>query len=37
LKQYFQMRKMMKSFSQNFLGRQFSRLKMPAGQGGVNV
>jgi signal recognition particle subunit SRP54 len=37
LKQYFQMRKMMKSFSQNFLGRQFSRLKMPAGAGGVNV
>jgi len=31
LKQYFQMRKMMKSFSQNFLGRQFSRLNMPAG------
>jgi signal recognition particle subunit SRP54 len=37
LKQYFQMRKMMKSFSQNFLGRQFSRLKVPAGQGGMNV
>jgi signal recognition particle subunit SRP54 len=37
LKQYFQMRKMMKSFSQNFLGRQLSRLKVPAGQGGVNV
>jgi signal recognition particle subunit SRP54 len=37
LKQYFQMRKMMKSFSQNFLGRQLSRLKMPAGEGGVNV
>jgi signal recognition particle subunit SRP54 len=29
LKQYFQMRKMMKSFSQNLLGRQLSRLKMP--------
>jgi signal recognition particle subunit SRP54 len=37
LKQYFQMRKMMKSFSQNLLGRQLSRLKMPAGEGGVNV
>jgi signal recognition particle GTPase len=37
LKQYFQMRKMMKSFSQNFLGRQLSRLKIPAGEGGVNV
>ncbi len=37
LKQYFQMRKMMKSFSQNFLGRQFSRLKVPVGQGGVNA
>jgi signal recognition particle subunit SRP54 len=37
LKQYFQMRKMMKSFSQNFLGRQLSRLKMPAGEGGVKV
>ena len=37
LKQYFQMRKMMKSFSQNFLGRQLSRLKVPAGEGGVNV
>jgi len=37
LKQYFQMRKMMKSFSQNFLGRQLSRLKMPAGESGVNV
>jgi signal recognition particle subunit SRP54 len=37
LKQYFQMRKMMKSFSQNFLGRQLNRLKMPAGEGGVNV
>jgi signal recognition particle subunit SRP54 len=37
LKQYFQMRKMMKSFSQNFLGRQINRLKVPAGEGGVNV
>jgi len=37
LKQYFQMRKMMKSFSQNFLGRQLSRLKMPAAEGGVKV
>jgi len=37
LRQYFQMRKMMKSFSQNFLGRQLSRLKMPAGEGGVKV
>jgi len=37
LKQYFQMRKMMKSFSQNFLGRQLSRLKMPVGEGGVKV
>jgi len=37
LKQYFQMRKMMKSFSQNFLGRQLSKLKMPVGAGGVKV
>ncbi|MGB7590398.1 MAG: signal recognition particle protein [Terriglobia bacterium] len=37
LKQYFQMRKMMKSFSQNFLGRQLNRLKVPVGEGGVNV
>ncbi len=37
LKQYFQMSKMMKSFSQNFLGRQLNRLKVPAGEGGVNV
>jgi signal recognition particle subunit SRP54 len=37
LKQYFQMSKMMKSFSQNLLGRQLSRLKMPAGESGVNV
>jgi len=27
----------MKSFSQNFLGRQLSRLKMPVGEGGVKV
>jgi len=37
LKQYFQMRKMMKSFSQNFLGRQLSKLKLPVGAGGVKV
>jgi signal recognition particle subunit SRP54 len=37
LKQYFQMRKMMKSFSQNFLGRQLNRLKVPAGEGAVKV
>ena len=37
LKQYFQMRKMMKSFSQNFLGRQLSKLKMPVGATGVKV
>jgi signal recognition particle subunit SRP54 len=36
LKQYFQMRKMMKSLSHNLLGRQFSRLKLPVGQGGAN-
>jgi signal recognition particle subunit SRP54 len=29
LKQYFQMRKMMKTFSQNMLGKQFAGLKMP--------
>jgi signal recognition particle subunit SRP54 len=33
LKQYFQMRKMMKSMSQNLLGRGLSRLQMPAGPG----
>jgi len=33
LKQYFQMRKMMKSMSQNLLGRGLSRLGMPAGPG----
>ena len=35
LKQYFQMQKMMKSMSQSLLGRGLSRLKMPAGQGGL--
>jgi signal recognition particle subunit SRP54 len=33
LKQYFQMRKMMKSMSQNMLGRGLSRLGMPVGPG----
>jgi len=33
LKQYFQMRKMMKSMSQNLLGRGLSRLAMPARPG----
>jgi signal recognition particle subunit SRP54 len=33
LKQYFQMRKMMKSMSQNLLGRGLSRLGMPVGRG----
>lgn len=33
LKQYFQMRKMMKSFSQSLLGKQMSHLKMPMGAG----
>jgi len=33
LKQYFQMRKMMKSMSQNLLGRGLSRLGMPVGPG----
>jgi len=37
LRQYFQMRKMMKSFSQSFLGRQLGRLKIPAGEGGVQA
>jgi signal recognition particle subunit SRP54 len=36
LRQYFQMRKMMKSMSQSLLGRGLSRLKMPMGQGGTN-
>jgi signal recognition particle subunit SRP54 len=34
LKQYVQMRKMMKSMSTSLLGKQMSRLKMPAGLGG---
>ena len=33
LRQYVQMRKMMKSMSQNFLGRQLSRLGVPMGSG----
>ncbi len=33
LKQYFQMRKMMKSMSQNLLGKGLSRLRMPMGPG----
>jgi len=37
LKQYFQMRKMMKSMSQSLLGRGLSRLKAPVGQGGVSA
>jgi signal recognition particle subunit SRP54 len=36
LKQYFQMRKMMKSMSQQLLGRGLSRLKTPAGPGVVS-
>jgi len=36
LKQYFQMRKMMKSMSQRLLGRGLSRLGMPAGPGAQN-
>jgi signal recognition particle subunit SRP54 len=36
LRQYFQMRKMMKSMSQSLLGRGLSRLKMPMGQGGTS-
>ena len=36
LKQYFQMRKMMKSMSQSLLGRGLSRLNMPAGPGAQN-
>ena len=35
LKQYVQMRKMMKSMSTSLLGKQMSRLKMPAGLGGL--
>ena len=34
LKQYVQMRKMMKSMSTSLLGKQLSRMKMPAGLGG---
>ena len=34
LKQYVQMRKMMKSMSNGLLGKQLSRLKLPAGLGG---
>ncbi len=33
LKQYFQMRKMMKSMSQNLLGKGLNRLRMPVGPG----
>jgi signal recognition particle subunit SRP54 len=36
LKQYFQMRKMMKSMSQSLLGRGLSRLNAPAGQRALN-
>jgi signal recognition particle subunit SRP54 len=35
LKQYVQMRKMMKSMSTSLLGKQMSRLKLPAGLGGL--
>jgi signal recognition particle subunit SRP54 len=35
LKQYFQMLRMMKTFSHNLLGKQLSRLKIPAG--GLNA
>ncbi len=35
LKQYVQMRKMMKTMSTSLLGKQLSRLKMPAGLGGA--
>ncbi len=35
LKQYVQMRKMMKSMSTSLLGKQMGRLKMPAGLGGL--
>ncbi len=37
LRQYFQMRKMMKSMSQGLLGKGLSRLKLPAGPGGVSA
>jgi signal recognition particle subunit SRP54 len=36
LKQYVQMRKMMKTMSTGLLGKQLSRLKMPAGMGGLS-
>ncbi len=36
LRQYFQMRKMMKSMSQSMLGKGLARLKLPAGPGGVS-
>ncbi len=36
LKQYVQTRRMMKSLSQNLLGRQLSKLKVPMGSGGVH-
>ncbi len=36
LKQYVQMRKMMKTMSAGLLGKQLSRLKMPAGLGGLD-
>ncbi len=35
LKQYVQMRKMMKTMSTSLLGKQMSRLKLPAGMGGL--
>jgi signal recognition particle subunit SRP54 len=35
LKQYVQMRKMMKSMSTSLMGKQMSRLKLPAGMGGL--
>jgi signal recognition particle subunit SRP54 len=35
LKQYVQMRKMMKSMSTSLLGKQMSRMKLPAGMGGL--
>ncbi|MBZ5564738.1 MAG: signal recognition particle protein [Acidobacteriia bacterium] len=37
LRQYFQMRKMMKSMSQGLLGKGLSRLKLPVGPGGVSA
>ncbi|MCL5671691.1 MAG: signal recognition particle protein, partial [Acidobacteria bacterium] len=35
LKQYVQMRKMMKSMSRGLLGKQLDRFKIPVGSGGV--